>query len=483
MTLARQTMSGGLWSLLANGGQQALNFAFFVYLARLLDPAAFGLVALALVFVDIALPLGRLGLVEVMIRERELDDVFVNRIFWLLVAVGAGLALLIVVAAGPIAVVFGHPELTSVLLALAPVCLLQNLSAVPEARLQRVFGYKALTGRTLLGASIGGVIGLAAALAGFGVWALVLQKIATVLVQVVVLWWSGGWVPRAPTFRLAPELRHGLRMGLDIMASTLMNLLNTKLMDVLIGLFWGVAELGWFRTAWKVFEILIYCTVYPLANVAFVAFTRLRDDTDRLHGAYRRMTEVSALVFVPVLLGTSAIAGLLVPFVFGEKWAPSSEVLRVLGFMAFAAAVDPFFAPMITAAGRTRALVLQSLIQAGAGVLAVVVTAPMGLIAVAIGQVVRSTLVALVDLAILKKQVALPFLVTWNALRPAAIAGLIMWGGLALIEPTLAAAIPAPGLRLAAMIGLGAVVYVAVWLLVFRRALVSLVAEVRASRR
>lgn len=482
MTLAKQTMSGGLWSLLANGGQQALNFAFFVYLARLLDPAAFGLVALALVFVDVALPLGRLGLVEVTIRESELDDAFVNRIFWFLAAVGFALMLLVAAAAWPIAVVFGHPELTGVLLALAPVCLLQNLSAVPEARLQRAFGYKALTGRTLLGASIGGAIGLGAALAGFGVGALVLQKFATVLVQVVVLWWSGGWVPRAPTFRITPDLRRDLRMGLDIMASTLMNLLNTKLMDVLIGLFWGVSELGWFRTAWKVFEILIYCTVYPLANVAFVAFTRLRGDADRLQGAYRRMTAVSALVFVPVLLGTSAVAGLLVPLVFGEKWAPSSEILRVLGFMAFAAAVDPFFAPMITAAGRTRALVVQSLVQAVASVLSVLVAAPMGLIAVAIGQVVRSTFVAVVDLVILRRQVALPYRATWVALRPAAFAGLLMWGGLALVEPTIAAAIAAPWLRLGAMIGLGAVLYVAAWLLFFRSALKALVSDLRALR-
>ncbi len=478
MSLGRQTLSGGLWNLLANVGQQALNFVFFVYMARLLEPSAFGLVALALVLVDIAQPLGRVGLVEVMIRRKDLDDAFLNRVFWFLQAVGVALVLLVLAAAHPLGAAFGHAELAVVLVWLAPVCWLQNLCAVPEARLQREFGYKSLTKRTLVGVSVGGTVGLALALAGFGVEALVLQKIATVLVQSVILWLSDGWVPGRPVFRTTAEFRRSLRMGVDVMASSLMNMFNTKLLDVLIGAVWGAAVLGYFRTAWKIFEILIYCTVQPLVGVAFVAFTKLDGEAARLVGAYRRMTEVSSLLFVPALLGMSAVAPLLVPLLLGDKWQPSSDLLRVFGFMAFAAAVDPFFAPMMTAAGRTSALVKQGTAQAILSVASILVAAPFGVVAMAVGQVVRASLVEIVNLVVMKKELALPYAATWASLRPAAIAGLAMWAGVVALSTVLPASLGA-WTRLAGLITAGAALYAAVLLLVFRGHVTGLLATVR----
>jgi hypothetical protein len=74
MNVARRAARSSLWSLASNLGQQALNFLFFVYTARLLDPSAFGLMALGMTLIDSCMVLCRGGLVEALIQKGVFDE-------------------------------------------------------------------------------------------------------------------------------------------------------------------------------------------------------------------------------------------------------------------------------------------------------------------------------------------------------------------------------------------------------------------------
>lgn len=480
MNLGRRTIAGSLWNLLANSGQQVINFAFFVYMARLLEPTAFGIMALGLVVIDFAVSAGRLGLVEICIREEELDEGLVNQIFWFLQAAGVALTVIVLLLAWPAGAAFTAPDLTAILLCLAPVCWLQNLSAIPEARLQRAFGYRALAMRTLAGSLVGGGVGVAAALLGWGVFALAFQKITTVVVQNLVLWTSDPWRPSLPGRIYSAELTRAVRMGAHIAVSGVMQMLNTKLMDLMVAIFLGAAALGQLRTAWKIFEVLLYCTIQPLSTVSLVAFTRLNGDRVRLFDGYFRMTEVSALALAPLLLGASAVATLMVPLVFGERWEPAIPILQILGFMALAGAVDPFFAPMMTVTGHTEALVRQGAVQTVAAVALTMCTAPFGLAAVAIGQVVRSFAVAIVGLVMMKRSIGLPFATSRRAVWPAFAAAVPMWVAVMLAAPRIPVGPAGSWWQLALAVALGATVYGGVLALFFRGEIGELLLRVRS---
>ena len=255
MSLARKTLQGGFWNLVSNSGQQVVNFLFFIYLARLLDPAAFGLMALALVAVDVFGLLGRFGLVEASIQREEMPDDLQNRVFWLLAGIGALLAFFVLLVAAPMGALFGHADLVPVLSWLAPVCWLQNMAAVPEARLQKTFGFKILAKRNLWSVLLGGIVGVGMAYLGCGVYSLVGQKMTSVLVQNVILWGSEAWRPSTPIFNLSADVKQLIQIGWHVTVSELILTLNTKLMDVLVGVFLGAATLGYLRMAWKCFEV------------------------------------------------------------------------------------------------------------------------------------------------------------------------------------------------------------------------------------
>ncbi|QGM99091.1 lipopolysaccharide biosynthesis protein [Methylocystis parvus] len=469
MSVARLTAKSSLWNLFSNLGQQILNFIFFVYTARLLEPSAFGLMALAMVFVDAFAVLGRGGLVEASVQRESVSDELQNHIFWFLQVVGLAATLALYFGADTLAGAFGHPELAHALRWLSPVCLLLNGAAVPEARLQREFGHDAIARSTLAGVSAGGVVGVIAALLGYGVLALVFQKLASVIIQSVLLWRKERWRPRAPAFASGGELRGLLRIGMEVTSANLVLMLNSKLMDVLVGLFLGPTMLGYLRTAWRCFELVLHVCVSPLSNVSLVTFSRVRDDSGRLVAAYSRMVEIAALTIFPIFFGLAAIAPLAMPLVFGEQWAPSAPLVQALSLIAIAGTPNPFFVPMMTATNNTRRLTTQSLIHVVLSILLTATMSPLGVMAVAWAQVVRASAMTGVSLWMMRDSVDVSFSTTWVAMRPALLAA----GGMGLAVAWLLqsnALAPLTGWPLLlALIALGGAIYAATLLLGFPR--------------
>jgi len=434
MSVARLTFRSGVWNLAANVGQQALNFLFFVYTARLLDPTAFGLMALAMVLVDSFTVVGRFGLVEATIQRADMPDALQNRVFWLLQAVGLAATFALWFGAGPLADAFSHPEMAQPLRWLAPVCWLLNSSAVPEARLQRAFGHGAMARSTLWGVTAGGAVGVAFAVAGFGVFSLVAQKFVSVAVQCVLMWSKERWRPSLPTLAPTTEIRQLVGIGFHVTSANLVLMLNTKLMDLLVGLFMGAATLGYLRTAWRCFEFVLHVCVGPLANVSLVTFSRVRSEPARLFVAYGRMLEIASLAIFPIFFGLAATAPLAMPLVFGDQWAPAAPLMQALSLIAVAGAPNPFFVPMMTATGNTSRLTTQGVIHIVLSLLLTAAMTPFGVMAVAIAQVARATLMTGVSLWMMRFSVDLPYAATWAAIRPGLISAgfmsIVVWSSL-----------------------------------------------------
>jgi O-antigen/teichoic acid export membrane protein len=84
MSIKRRVLSASLWSLVGGGGHQAISFFVFIYLARQLSPADIGLMAFAMVFLDVLAAVSRFGQVETLQRYVHLDDRVTSTAFWIL---------------------------------------------------------------------------------------------------------------------------------------------------------------------------------------------------------------------------------------------------------------------------------------------------------------------------------------------------------------------------------------------------------------
>ena len=174
-----------------------------------------------------------------------------------LVALVFGLAMSALAPA--IAAALHDAEIRNVMWALAPMPVLSALSAVPIAVLRRSLKYKQLAIRSILGLTIGGVFGIVLAVAGAGVWALVLQVLAQRIAELVIAWIA---VPvRFGVTWSAPHFRELRPVALNVFSARMMSLVTGQLPRLVLGYTLGPTAVGLFALGSRFHDIIVHTMV------------------------------------------------------------------------------------------------------------------------------------------------------------------------------------------------------------------------------
>lgn len=391
----RRRMGRGLVWMFAGGWvEQGLNFAAFVALARLLGPETFGLMAAASAPVVLAEGLVRETLTEPLIARRDPAPGHFDAVFRLLALLSGAIALGLAAASPALAAFQGRPDAAAAFAVLALSVLVTGLAGVPVAVLRRGMRFEALAIRAVAGAAAGGVAGVAAALAGWGLWALVVQRLVLLLVDAALVWAWAGWRPgRAPSGR---EIREVSGMGAQVFAFTAANLAAQQAPALIIGPLLGPAALGRFAIAWRLVETAAALIATPLRFVAQSAFARLRqggDGAEAAAGVRALMgdaAEVAGLAALAGFGGLALLAGPVIALLFGPGWEEAGPVLAILCLTGGFLCLERVQTAFCLAAGRAGGLALLALAETAAGIAAMLLAAPLGLPAVAAAFALRS---------------------------------------------------------------------------------------------
>ena len=349
-SLKGNIVSGVLWASTGSWGRQLLGFAMYAALARLVGPEAFGLVALAGIFIACSEVFVTQGFGTALVQRKRLEPEHVDSAFWLTIVIAAVLTLALVTMGGWLAVVFGHPRLAPVLRWLSCSLLLGGLSAIPQALLTREMAFRALAARSLLSTAAGGVVGLSMAAGGLGVWSLVGQQLAAATVGVAALWSATSWRPSWHCS--ARHLRELFGFALSIAGNNILWVGAQRVDQVLVGLRFSSASLGSYALASRAIQLVIDAVSEPLQTVALPAFARLQDERERLHAAFYRATELAACVGMPMFGGIAVLAPNFVPVVFGPRWSAAIPLFQVMAIYGLLRAVLTFGHPLMLAIGR-----------------------------------------------------------------------------------------------------------------------------------
>jgi hypothetical protein len=120
--------------------------------------------------------------------------------------------------------------------------MISSLGAQHYALMQRQMKFGALALRGILAMAVGMAVGIAAAIAGVGYWALVAQQGASAAAGTIILWWRSGWRPAAPLS--IRKIRHSLSFGGFITVSNFVGYFNANLDVILLGRRFGEATVG-----------------------------------------------------------------------------------------------------------------------------------------------------------------------------------------------------------------------------------------------
>ena len=318
--MTHRTIAGLLWTFLGTGFRGLLQLLVLTVLARLLTVTDFGVVTAALAIVGFSSNISSFGIGPAVVQLPHLEIRHLRAAFTLAVVLGLGMAALLWAVAPLFADFFRIPTLAPVLRVLASFCLFQGVFTVAEALLQRKMRFRLLAGLDAVTYAIGyGVVGVALALLGFGVWAFAGAHLAQAVARMVLL-------PMLQPHPMIPlcerrALRELLHFGGGVTIGRVGNYVAVEGDNVVVGRWLGAEALGLYGRAFQLMAMPANFIGEVLDKVLFPGMARFQDRPDRLRVAYGRGVALIALVVLPTSACLFMLAPEIVSVLLGRKWA------------------------------------------------------------------------------------------------------------------------------------------------------------------
>ena len=335
--LSRLAVRGVLWQGLSFAFGRGLTLVAALVLARLLTPAEFGLVGLALVFVTFADLITDLGVAQGLVYF-ERDESLRDGALALCLVTGVVLAVAALLAAPWIAAFFGAPGVEPMVRVLSAALLASALRQVPLALLRRELAFRRVMIAELARTVAQGAVSIALAASGAGPWAIVWGYVAGGAVCTVVAWALAGYRPGMRSLRppSGPTARRLLGYGGPAAAQVLLAALIFDVDYLIVGRVLGAQALGTYTLAFRLPQVAIIGVFGVLSAVAFPMFSRARDDPMQLKRGYLTSVRLQSAYGLAAGIGLFMVAPMLVPVAFGPRWSAAIVPLEALALYASA---------------------------------------------------------------------------------------------------------------------------------------------------
>jgi O-antigen/teichoic acid export membrane protein len=342
--------------MLGTVANNIIGFVVFAALARVLAPAEIGAVLIAVIFIDIGRVLAFGGIPESLIQRAEWEDRTASTCFWLNIALAAMVTVLVLIISKFVIATHFDLSVSTALMALSSMFIIDAARAVHVSYLRRNFKYNQLALRGLWANTAAGALAVYMAFNGFGIWALVFQRIVQAVITTVVTWIEARWMPK---FHFDWKIvRDVSGFSANVTGSRLIELSITKLPDMVISAVLGSAQLAFFRIGSRCLDLATQVLVQPIQDVSLSAFARRSDKSVAPGKGYLAVLAVTTTFVFPVFLGTAALAPDLITLFFGDKWAISATIMAVLSLGVVPLVVTRMSSSALIAAGLSRPLVI-----------------------------------------------------------------------------------------------------------------------------
>lgn len=370
------------WSAIGRTGAQGLQFLAGLVLARLLVPADFGLLASVYVVTGFTVLLFDMGLGAALVHQRELRQKDLDTAFWLN-ALGGVVFVGLLAALGPLVAAFYDEPRLVYITPLAGLGFALALNVCHQALLQRGLQFKKLALIELSCALAGNVATVIAAVAGLGAMALIVGPVVQAIASTTLMWSFVKWRPKG--FVRRDSARQLWRFSGGMLGFNVINYAGRNSDNLLIGRFAGAASLGLYNRAYSLMLLPLQQVSQVLGRVMFPTLAGMRDDRERLKGAYRRTIRVLTALTMPLLVGMAATSDGLVPLLWGDQWLATIPMLQVLCLAGLPQCLSSSEGWLYQSQGRTATMFKVGIGSTAVTVVAIVIGLQWGPLGVAVG--------------------------------------------------------------------------------------------------
>lgn len=320
-------ISNFIWRFAERVGAQLVAFIVSIVLARILDPAAYGTVALITVITTILQVFVDSGLGNALIQKKDADNLDFSTVFFTNLFFCSIIYFALFFSAPYIAIFYKDAALTPYIRVLGLTILISGIKNVQQAYVSRHMLFKKFFYSTLGGTIFAGVIGVFMALWGTGVWALVVQQVINLTVDTIILWFTVKW---RPELKFSFERLKGLfSYGWKLLVSSLLDTVYTNIRQLIIGKIYSSEDLAQYNRGRQFPNLIVVNVNTSIDSVLLPAMSNEQDNKERIKAMTRRSIKMSTYIMAPLMMGLAFVGEPLVRLVLTEKWIPSVPFMRI----------------------------------------------------------------------------------------------------------------------------------------------------------
>ena len=317
-----------MWSAADAFLGQGVTFLIGIVLARMLSPDEYGLIGICLIFNTVLNGIVDSGFSNALIRKKDCTDDDYNTMFLTNLGISIVLYGLLFVSSPLVAHFFGREELIILVRATGLVLLFNALSITQVAILTKRIDFKTKTKASFISAILSGIVGIAMAYTGFGVWALVGQMLSKQFIYTLCLWVFNKWWPSLK-FSIA-SFSYMWGFGWKLLLSGLLNNIWIQLNQVVVGKFYSPATLGQFTKSNEYANIFSSNLSGIIQRVSYPVLSELQDDKERMVEGYRRVIKMTMFITAICMFSLGAISEPLIYCMIGPQWHEAATFLPLI---------------------------------------------------------------------------------------------------------------------------------------------------------
>ncbi len=330
---------------------QLITWCLTLLLIRLLSPEDFGLVGMAGVYQGLVVIIYDLNLSAAIVQKPDLKERDLSTCFWFILFLSFALYGLTWFLAPKVASFFETERVVWVLRIMAIGTLIDGMQIVPFWYLSRQLDFEKRAKAEFLSNIIQGLVQIALALAGYGVWSLVIGFIAKYASLSTLIYWFSRWHPKI-VFEV-DRLVEMLRFSIPLTGSHLLKYVYMRADVLIIGRFLNATSLGYYRVAMDLSRIPQDKIMTIVNHIAYPTFSKLQDELRSLRHYFLRVHELLVTLMLPLYIGGVLLADELITLVLSTKWISILFPFQVFCILGILQCLNQFYFMVLNVRGRS----------------------------------------------------------------------------------------------------------------------------------
>ena len=382
-SLKTKTKKGLYWSAASNFANQGMRFVFGLILARLLSPDAYGVIGMLGVFMCVIQVFIDCGFSQALIAKQDRTQTDFSTEFFFNIGVGIVGYIILFVAAPFIADFYNMEILSPVLRVLGIGIVINSFCVVQNAQFGIRLDFKTPAKLGVSTNLFSGIVGIALAYFGWGVWALVFQQVASDILNAILVWVLAGWRPTLEFSR--DSFKYLWNYGSKILASSIIQQVYDNLYPLVIGKFFSARQLGLYSRAQGFASLPSTNLSGILASVTFPVLSKINNDIERLVAIYRKMMKTTAFIVFPLMVGLCATASPLIKILLNEQWYECILLCQLLCCALIWQPLSLIHLSVLKVAGRTDLVLKLEIMKRSMGLISIFGAIPFGVVGMCVG--------------------------------------------------------------------------------------------------